>query len=498
MSLLRLMIPFCCVGLLVGCGTSPVTQVTPTEPATDLPPATVPTSSATVAATAVATPLPAPSPTLSPVASPEPAATVSPERIADARALADQWLAGDDEALFARFDDTMKTAFPLDQVKQAREGLVAQAGRLERQIDARAVKLEQYDIVYVTYELEKGSVDVKMVFDEAGQIAGLFFQNAGSENAAAYEAPAYVDTSKFAEQEVTVGTGEWALPGTLSLPVGDGPFPALVLVHGSGPNDRDETIGPNKPFRDLAWGLATRGIAVLRYEKRTREHASKFTPELIDTLTVKEETIDDALAAVTLLRQTAGIDPSRVYVLGHSLGGYVLPRIGDADPLIAGLVFLAGSTRPIEDLALEQVTYIAGLDGTTSPDEQAAIDQLAAQVARAKDPALAPSTPASELPLNMPAAYLLDMRGYDPAVTAKALEQRMFIAQGARDYQVTMEDFEGWKAALGSRPDVEFQLYPDLNHLFMAGEGKGTPDEYLAAGHVAEPVIDDVAAWMLK
>src|SRR5690606_19463792 len=107
-----------------------------------------------------------------------------------------------------------------------------------------------------------------------------------------------------------------------------------------------------------------------------------------------------------------------------------------------------------EDLALEQVTYLAGLDGTVSAEEQAALDQFTAQVARAKDPALSPSTPASDLPLDMPAGYLLDLRDYDPAATAQGLEQRMFIAQGARDYQVTTVDFEGWQATLGSRPDV--------------------------------------------
>jgi hypothetical protein len=486
MSLYRLIIPFCCVGLLVGCG--------PAKPGAQATPAGQPTAGPTASATAPAgSTLPSAPP---PAASPEGTATVPPERIADARALADQWLAGDDEALFARFDDTMKTAFPLAQVKQAREGLLAQAGPLEGQIDARAVKSEQYDVVYVTYRFEKGDVDVKMVFNPTGQIAGLFFQNAGSENAAAYEAPAYVDRNKFTDQEVTVGSGEWALPGTLSLPVGEGPFPAVVLVHGSGPNDRDETVGANKPFRDLAWGLATRGIAVLRYEKRTKENALKFTPEMVETLTVKEETIDDALAAVDLLRQREEIDPGRIYVLGHSLGGYLLPRIGAADPDIAGLIALAGSTRPMEDLALEQVTYLAGLDGTVSPDEQAGIDQLTAQVARAKDPALSASTPASELPLNMPANYLLDLRGYDPAATAKELPQRMFIGQGARDYQVTTADFEGWRAALGSRPDVEFKLYPDLNHLFVTGEGKSTPKEYTVAGHVAEEVIADIVNWV--
>jgi fermentation-respiration switch protein FrsA (DUF1100 family) len=201
-------------------------------------------------------------------------------------------------------------------------------------------------------------------------------------------------------------------------------------------------------------------------------------------ITVKEETVDDAVRAAALLRTQPEIDPKRVYVLGHSLGGNVAPRIARDDGKLAGLVILAGSVRPLEDLMVEQIDYLSPKDGQA----------IRAQVAKVK--ALEPGDQDAPAILNAPASYWLDLKGYDPAALAKKLAVPMLILQGERDYQVSMQDFALWKAALGSRKDVTFRSYPALNHLFMTGEGKSLPAEYQKPGHVAPEVIEEIARFV--
>jgi dienelactone hydrolase len=391
------------------------------------------------------------------------------------------------------FDKTMATVMPPDKLKEAWTSVLERAGPFKRQVSVEVAKVPKYRIGVATCEFEKGMLDVKVVFDADGKVSGLWF--APTSSAAKYQPPSYAKPDSFEEQEVSIGSFFWSLPGTLAIPQGDGPFPAVVLVHGSGPHDRDETIGPHKPFRDLACGLASRGIAVLRYEKRTKKHALKLSL-IKDTITVKEETIDDALAAVTLLRETERIATNRIFVLGHSLGGMLAPRIGARGPEIAGLIMWAATTRPLEDVILDQRRWLFELDGELSVEEKLVLAKIEQQVARVKDPQLSRNTAAADLPLSVHAAYWLDLRDYDPAEMARSLKQPMLILQGQRDYQVTMEDFDGWKRALSSREDVQFKLYPKCNHLFVEGEGQSTPAEYQEPGNVAETVIDDIAKWI--
>jgi len=422
------------------------------------------------------------------------------DKIATAQQLVTQFVRGDFESVVQSLDESLRQQLPAEKLQETLQALVAQVGKFKEQVGAHTFQIPSAELVIVTCAFTNANLDINVAFNEQDKIVGVTITQVGGveqQYTAVYETPPYVNQDLFTEQEVQVGKGAWVLPGTLSVPAGDGPFAVVVLVHGSGPQDRDETIGQNKPFRDLAWGLASQGIVVLRYDKRTKVYPEKMR-DLVNTLTVKEEVIDDSLDAVSLLRSIPEIDSKRIVVLGHSLGGYVLPLIGSADSEIAGLIVLAGLCRTLEDTILDQFTYIYSLSGALSAEQQEQLDKLKKQVALVKSPDLTLSTPASDLPLGVSPAYWLDLRGYHPEEIAKGLQQSMLILQAEGDYQVTMEDFQMWKNALGERGNVQFKSYPGLSHLFMPFEGgeKSTPAAYGVPGHVVEEVVQDIAKWI--
>jgi len=410
-----------------------------------------------------------------------------------AGAFVDSLSAGMYEAAMKDFDNNMKQALPSAKLKQIWESLQAQVGPFKEKLGIRTEKAGGYDIVFVVCAFENSNLDVKVVFSSVEKIAGLFFLP--SQGLQGWEMPDYADPDSFYEVDTLKLANEWALPAVLTMPDDDGPFPAVILVHGSGPNDRDETIGPNKPFKDLAWGLASNEIAVLRYEKRTKFYPHKMD-SLKDQLTGMEETVDDALAAVSLLRKTEKIDPDKVIVLGHSLGGTLVPRISSYYPRIGGFVIMAGASRPLEDLIVEQVDYIYSLDGKITDEEKNNLGIIKQQIENVKKLSDTSKVRSEELPMNLSPAYWLDLKNYDLAVIAKKMKDPILVLQGERDYQVRVADFEGWQRIFDSKDNISYKLYPDFNHLFISGQGKSTPGEYLIPGHVDKRVIEDISKWI--
>jgi len=267
-----------------------------------------------------------------------------------------------DSVLAGKYDDFLQMSTAdvqksLPAAELAKLGATIKTyGALEKIGDPATTRSGPNSIVNFPAKFANQNINFRIIVNSSGLVSG-FFQLPGGVN---WQRPEYSQPASFKERDVTVGEGEWKLPGTLTVPVGAGPFPAVVLVHGSGPNDRDETVGGAKVFKDLAEGLASRGIVVLRYEKRTLQYRARIAA--IKNYTVQDETVEDAVSALATVRAQAEVNGSRVFIIGHSLGGYVAPRIAEQDGKLAGIVLMAGNARPLEDLLVDQVTYM-GITG---------------------------------------------------------------------------------------------------------------------------------------
>jgi uncharacterized protein len=296
-------------------------------------------------------------------------------------------------------------------------------------------------------------------------------------------------------RQVPAAVGAPPLTGTLTLPAGAGPFPAVVLVSGSGPNDQDETIGPNHPFRDIALGLAARGIASVRYDKRTRDDPTSIDPR---TFTPTQEYVPDALAAIRLLRRTHGVDSRRIFVLGHSLGGTYAPLIATRAPAVRGVILLAAGAEPLGAAFRRQVRYLSTLPGAIGAQARAQLPEVTRLAAEITDPAaLAEADPATRFPGGVGPAYYLSELRYDELATARALRRPILLLQGERDYQVTpRDDLARWIRALRGRRDVRVVRVPGADHLFLDGSGPPTPQEYGRPGQVDPAAIAAIASWV--
>ena len=318
---------------------------------------------------------------------------------------------------------------------------------------------------------QRGEFVLLMSLDDAGLITGMNVLPKIE-----HPLPRYAGRDAVERAVEFAADPAFPLEGTLTLPPGGGTATAgVVLVHGSGPNDRDEAVYGAKPFLDLALGLAARGIATLRYDKRTRTYGRKVE------LDVRAEVIDDAVAAVALLRSQDGVGP--VFVLGHSLGGTLAPAIAARAEAIAGIVIVAGATRPMREIVHAQVDHL--LATTTDELQRASLERLRAGL----------EADTGEL-LGLPATYWQSLDDNGPARVAPSLRQPALVLQGGRDYQVTMADFAGWKALLPAVPATRFVTYPELNHLLAAGSGVSTAAEYLQPCNVDQRVVDDIADWI--
>ncbi len=277
------------------------------------------------------------------------------------------------------------------------------------------------------------------------------------------------------------------VPAEITIPQGKGPFPAVILISGSGPEDMNESIGPNRPFEDIAYGLSSMSIVVLRYDKSTYVYPKDFQDGKI-SVNLENEYFKDAIDGINFLKNQNYV--GKIFILGHSEGGYLAPEIAKISGDMSGIIMLAAPARSLQDLEIDQLEYLISLSRNAT--EISVMKSVIAQLKGINDHALKNS----DMVMGAPASYYYELGKYNPVDILKTLDMPVIIMQGGKDYQVTKKDFDIFKSTFGKDENYTFKWYPDLYHLFIKWDGTPSPDEYLVEGHVSVDVIDEISTWI--
>lgn len=418
--------------------------------------------------------------------------------IESAKNFVDDFKEDDIEGMYGAFGQELKKQLPKENMNGVRGAIEQQYGEMKEILGTRTEKSEKYNLVFVTVQFgEYKTMDFQISFDGDNKIGGFHIvptkvmpEGVSLKNE--------VENDKFYEEEIKIGSGEWVLPGTLTIPKeGEAPFKTVILVHGSGPSDRDETVNKNKPFRDIAHDLAEKGIAVIRYDKRTYVYPDKVA-KLQEKFTPEDEYMDDVVGAIEFATSREELDNNEIFILGHSLGGYLVPRIYEKSEVPAGYISMAGTIYgEFEDLMKYQYNYLASWDGEVTVEEKEFLKNFEKEYNELKEYKTS-GRGDKKAYLGLPSEYWMYLNEYKPIDITKNITKPILFLEGTRDYQAPVEHFKKWKEELKDNDNLEFKLYEGLNHLFIKGEGTPNPQEYGIPGHVDNQVIDDICDWINK
>ncbi|MFN4768049.1 MAG: hypothetical protein ACK5IF_08200 [Ignavibacteria bacterium] len=402
------------------------------------------------------------------------------------------------------FTPEMKREFSVDTFAIFWNLFEKKAGKPYKVFDIRIdVDPEDSNLRTVIHALRcsNGNWEIRMSFKGSYLIDGFYIDEYKPRyDKRAYTVADYIQTDSIKIRDIIIGKGtEWETTGILTLPLKQGRYPIVIIIHGSGPLDEDGTYVANKPYADLAWGLASKGIGVLRFPKRTRKYYSVIKDKGLE-VTPDLESTEDAIAAYKAIAMYREVDTTNIFFLGHGTGGMILPRALQQTKNVKGIILMGAPARPLPDVLLEQLEYVLSLDTLIEKnDAQKKIETLRKQYQSVNAKTLTKDTPAKQLLLETPASYWLALRGYDPVQTIKKSLKPVLILQGERDFQANMKDFGLWKKALtgkGGISNSQAKSYPLLNYLFLEGVGKSHPAEYTIFDHIPEEVMSDIVQWI--
>ncbi len=375
------------------------------------------------------------------------------------------------------FSSKVSQALPTDRLEALWKSLEEKYGEFQSLSISSHEKSNGYTIVVVKTSFERMNLNFKLIFNGEMKIAGLWIKPAPT-----YHLPPYADFSKFIVKKLEIGN-KWKLPAELTVPKGKGPFTAVVFIGGSGPTDMNESIGNQRPFEDLAYGLSSTGIVVLRYDKRPHVYGKEMIAQ--GEINVKDVYLQDASYAIEEVEKLPFV--KKVFLLGNSLGAYLLPEIAKENPSVSGLIMLSAPARTFADVLSDQLKYILKF----SPNNET-LEKLLEEVKLLKLHKIKPD----QMVLGAPASYYYELEKYAPIPILKKLSKPVLICHGGKDYQVPQKDFEMFERAFSSNKLFTFKTYPNLSHVFTPVNGIPSPANYEVPENVSKEVVEDIASWL--
>ncbi|MFT4249155.1 MAG: alpha/beta fold hydrolase [Pseudomonas sp.] len=401
---------------------------------------------------------------------------------------------GDFASAAGGFSDAAAGTHSDRRLEQDWSQLLARSGAFKQRSSAEALAVPERHYLLTRMDFATAGWDAISACDQDGRLT--YLEWAPASDAATRIANALPATlaDGSTSHPTSVRTAWGPLPATLTLPAGRGPFPALVMVSGAGAQDEDASVGPNKPFKDIAEGLARHGIATLRYEKRSRAYPVQAA--LDSRFDIRDDIIDDALAALAQLETDRRIDARHIYLLGHSLGGMLAPQIALASDRVAGTILMAAPAESVIANGIRQTRYVAGVEHTASADLERTVAALQGEQALLDDALRKRQVPDGSF-MGMPQSWWASLAAYDPLQAARQLRRPMLMLQGESDFQVdAAANLARWHEALAGRGDVTWIQYPGLGHPFLPAGTPPAPADYQRQAHVPANVIDDISAWV--
>lgn len=404
----------------------------------------------------------------------EPTAAEDIDYIVFARELCTQVFEGNYSELTKLFSEEMANVISEDALRQTMAQIGGMAGEFKEIGATELQEDEEYVYTSTLACYENMNFNVLITFKKGStEVEGFAIMPAQDDISAQ-------DTDTYSETGIKIG--EYGLDGMLTMPKGVEAPPVVVLIQGTGSTDMNENAGICKPFYDIAHDLADQGIASVRYNKRFCQFPEMGEEEGI---TIDDEVLGDADAAIKYAQSLVDSgEASKVYVLGHSLGGMLAPIIAERNSEVDGIISLAGTPRKLEVVLIEQLT--AQLDQSEGQMKEY-IEKFIEQMETYRDTGeLVPNDNPTNLQAMFGVEYWNSLGAFEPAETADKLDIPMLFLQGDQDVQVYPDrDFTAWKETLEDNANCEFIMYEGLGHLFI-------DDTY----HIDNRVTDDIARFI--